>query len=306
VTAPGDGAVGTCYGLSVRSELPLQALRTGTTGRVLEVGRTATLPEPESPPYMEWRDDSGWVYSRLWEDGPGWRLWIDQCGWFHIDPAAATVGVSGAAAGARWEAKLLGIPLALCLREHEDVLLHAAAVERDGRAVLLAAPGQHGKTTLAGAFLRSGYRLLSEDLTCVRLDPVPVVLPGPALLRVRPDVFSQVRFPGTTVARTDPDRVHLLLDEQARGDGAPVPLAAVVLLRRSETPAQLSRTEGKCALPDLWTLSFKLPTDEDRSRCLAGLAGLVGHVPVHDLHRRLSYDELAEVMKLVEDGCLTP
>ena len=56
----------------------------------------------------------------------------------------------------------------LCFRARGDTALHAAAVEVDGQAVVLGAPGTFGKTTLAAAFHAAGHRLLSEDTTCIR------------------------------------------------------------------------------------------------------------------------------------------
>lgn len=45
------------------------------------------------------------------------------------------------------------------------VVLHAAALERDGRALLVAGPSESGKTTLTLALVREGFRLLSDDFT---------------------------------------------------------------------------------------------------------------------------------------------
>src|SRR2546430_14670805 len=80
-------------------------------------------------------------------------------------------------------------PPALCCMHRGALPLHAAAVEIESRAVVIAAPGRHGKTTLALAFQRHGYRVLTEDLACCSLASTPKLLPGPALLRVRPDVY---------------------------------------------------------------------------------------------------------------------
>lgn len=57
---------------------------------------------------------------------------------------------------------------ALVFRELLDrvdrfVVLHAAALSREGRAVLVSGPSGAGKTTLALALLEAGWRLLSDD-----------------------------------------------------------------------------------------------------------------------------------------------
>lgn len=49
------------------------------------------------------------------------------------------------------------------------LVIHAAAVERDGRALILAADPGSGKSTLCAALVHQGWRLLSDELTLVDL-----------------------------------------------------------------------------------------------------------------------------------------
>ncbi|RVT54448.1 HprK-related kinase A [Rubrivivax albus] len=58
-----------------------------------------------------------------------------------------------------------------CVTTHafEHLSLHAAVVERGGRAVILPAPPGSGKSTLCAALVHRGWRLLSDELTLVAL-----------------------------------------------------------------------------------------------------------------------------------------
>ncbi|MGJ9418440.1 HprK-related kinase A [Massilia sp. CMS3.1] len=61
---------------------------------------------------------------------------------------------------------------------HSWLVIHAAVVEREGAAVILPAPPGSGKSTLCAALVARGWRLLSDELTLIRLedgriDPVP-------------------------------------------------------------------------------------------------------------------------------------
>lgn len=63
-------------------------------------------------------------------------------------------------------------------RAHSYLMIHAAAVEKGGRVAILPAPPGSGKSTLCAALVLSGWRLLSDELTLVRLadgclQPVP-------------------------------------------------------------------------------------------------------------------------------------
>ncbi|KQY85320.1 MULTISPECIES: HprK-related kinase A [Roseateles] len=53
---------------------------------------------------------------------------------------------------------------------HHLLVLHAACVARDDRAVILPAPPGSGKSTLCAALVNRGWRLLSDELTLVDFD----------------------------------------------------------------------------------------------------------------------------------------
>lgn len=50
---------------------------------------------------------------------------------------------------------------------HQYLILHAAVLERGGRALVMPAPSGSGKSTLCAALLFSGWRLLSDELAMV-------------------------------------------------------------------------------------------------------------------------------------------
>lgn len=51
---------------------------------------------------------------------------------------------------------------------HQFLILHAAVVDRDGRALLLPGLPGSGKSTLCAALIHRGWRLLSDELTLLR------------------------------------------------------------------------------------------------------------------------------------------
>lgn len=63
---------------------------------------------------------------------------------------------------------------------HRYLIIHAAVIEKDGYAAILPAPPGSGKSTLCAALVTRGWRLLSDELTMVRLgtgELVPVPRP---------------------------------------------------------------------------------------------------------------------------------
>lgn len=299
-----DGSAGTCFGFAVRSALPFHYLREGG-GDPLDVVSGAGAGDHgdrgNGELLLEWTPSPRFpLAGRLVRAEPGFRLWVDTWGWFLVDPQARRVSMPETDNVVRREERLWSIPAMLCLLARGDSPLHAAAVEIDGHAVVLAAPGTHGKTTLAAALHAAGHRLLSEDTTCVRVAEAAAVVPGPAMLRLRHDVARHVAVPNAVaVGSVQDDRVHLALDPAVRGDCAAVPLHAIVLLRRSDEQPRIERATPAEAVRDLWALSFRLPTDEDRERCFAAVTDIARTVPIWNLHRPLRFSDLPATVALV-------
>jgi hypothetical protein len=296
---------GTCFGFEIDSDLSFLYLRAGGEGTRLRIDEGPEQLAPEGEPLLEWdwrpRQD---YLARLYVDQDDFRFWTSREGSFSIRPGIPAISVPQSRDRVRREMRLWGIPTVLCFIRRGDLSLHAASVDVDGSAILLAAPGRFGKTTLASGFLNAGYRLLSEDVSCFRLLPEPQALPGPMLLRVRRDVYEQIELPGTYPVLSEPERVHLTADGSLRGDGSPVPIRAVVFLREGRGTTLMERVEPAQGLPDLWALSWKLPTDADRARCFRGTASLATSVPMWNLYRELRMDQLQEVVETIVSTCL--
>lgn len=295
---------GTVFGYQVRSHVPLAYLRHGG-GEPLEVTEYAESGvRADEPVLMSTTPTRAqpW-HARLYGRGTGYRLWIAGGGWFEVDPDGRRIALPRVEDLVRREERLWGMPTLLCLIRRGDLTLHAAAVEVDGRAIVLAAPGNFGKTTLAAAFVRAGHRLLSEDVSCVRLGPETAVVPGPAMLRPRVDVARWLDVPSARVVGTGGGRVHLALAESERGDCRPRPLRAVVLLLPAEGLGRLAPVPAAAAVRDLWALAFRLPGAADAGRCFPQLTALAGAVPVWHLPRPLRPDALqATVERIAADA----
>lgn len=299
-------ARGTCYGFEVRSPLPFSYLRRGRGKDELRVEEGSDpTPAVGEPLYERLPRTDRPLHARIFTEGERFRLWTDRDGWFGIDPGSRLVTVPRDADAIRREERVWGYPAMLLFLGRGDLPIHASAVDVGGGALMFAAPGQHGKTTLATAFHIAGHRLLCDDISCCHVEPVPVVLPGPAVTRIRRDAYERLEVPGARITWDEPERVHLAIDEARRGDGAPVPLRGIVLLRASED-LRFERVPAERALPDLWTLIFKLPRDEERARCFQATATLASSVPIWNLHRPLVFDSLPHVVNRIIETCLAP
>lgn len=285
-----------CFGFQIHSTNHLQFIRRGGPNSTLDIrAETDTPTEPQGAPLLEWKlqGTNRDILAKLYARDDSYRFWISDIGSYRIDPVARTIHIPEGGDEIIREHRLWSMPTLLCGMHRGDFFLHAAVVEIDGSAILLAAPGRHGKTTLALAFHREGYRVLSEDSACCRLATFPVLIPGPALLRIRPDMFHGRAPAGTHVIAEYEDRIFLALDENRRGSDDPVPIRAIVFLRESANQIHMEPVVGQRAIPDLWALNFHLPNETARAQSFRQLTALVSNVPVWNLYRPLRVASLS-------------
>ncbi|HEY0095121.1 MAG TPA: hypothetical protein VGB96_12385, partial [Archangium sp.] len=119
--------------------------------------------------------------------------------------------------------------------------LHAAALERDGRVLLLAAPSGVGKSTLVYAASRAGLRVLTEDCAFLQAGAAPRVWGMPASVHLLPDAVRW--FPelaGAVPALRANGKRKIGIDLHAAGAAAPargVDRVGICLLARGVMPS---------------------------------------------------------------------
>lgn len=289
------------YGYRVRTSETLRFLRSGGGAEELEIIEAESpRARPEIEPLAEWAlpGTEHEVRATLYRVPDGYEFWTTDVGAYYVNPGAGQIEIPAGRDAILREQRLWGIPMMLCYMNRGDFPLHAAAVEIESQAVLLAAPSRHGKTTLALAFHRRGYRLLSEDLVCCRADSSCEVLPGPALVRMRRDVYDGHSPPGMHVVAERSDRVFLGLDTDRKGSSAPVRIRGVAFLRESDD-MRIESASASLALPDLWHLNFRLATQEHRAKSFLQLSRLADLVSTWNVYRPLRLDRLDATVDLI-------
>jgi hypothetical protein len=108
----------------------------------------------------------------VWRDGSSLLLDFHRHGWLLLDPE------QGALEGCLTEPitlhhQIVGslfclMPLSRLLAARGLYMIHAAALERNGRGVLMPGVSRSGKSTSCVALMRAGYRCLSDDKPFLR------------------------------------------------------------------------------------------------------------------------------------------
>lgn len=101
---------------------------------------------------------------------------------------------------------LLGSAFGALLQQRGVLTLHGSVIEVADGCVGFLGPSGVGKSTLAAALLRRGYRLLTDDVCAVTLGPqaLPLVLPGYPQTKLWADVLTKFGTAPDTLRRVRP------------------------------------------------------------------------------------------------------
>ncbi len=305
---------GWCFGFHVRSPLELSLLRPGPGEGMSTELVEAVLPDPDDlgQPLQRWDAvPDRRIGTRLFRDGDGYlvsfggpytfRIAVGQAGSGPgSDVAAGRITVAPAPSLEDREVLLWTTPAAVAIALQGDLALHAASVEVNGKGLLITGDSGAGKTTTAAGFHLAGHRILSDDLSRCRLTDEPVVFPGPAVLRLRPDAGRRL-FP-EGLRNLDGAKPRLVIPGKRRGEGSPVPLRGIVFLRRTEGETTVRRVPPEEALRRLWPANFHLPGEVEQARCFRLTGRLVGRVPAWELSRPMDWDSLPATVERIAEA----
>ena len=167
---------------------------------------------------------------------------------------------------------------------HQYLTIHAAVVERAGRAVILPAPPGSGKSTLCAGLAFSGWRLLSDELTLIEPDTGAVVpVPRPISLKNASIDVLRVFAPAATVGPA----VH----ETIKGSVAHVkpPLEGVLRAMETAVPRWVVLPRYAAGAP-----ARLAPLSKG-----AAFMQLIDNSFNYNVHGRRGFDTLASLI----DGC---
>jgi HprK-related kinase A len=164
---------------------------------------------------------------------------------------------------------------------HQYLIVHAAVVERSGRAMLMPAPPGSGKSTLCAALVARGFRLLSDELALIDIATGRLVpLPRPISLKnASIDIIQNFWKDGT---------IGAVVHDTVKGDvaHASAPRDSVARSNEHASPAFVVvpryRADSKITLEPL-------------SRA-AGFMQLADNAFNYSLHGRAGFDALARLI----------
>ncbi|WP_141246024.1 serine kinase [Mesorhizobium sp. WSM3859] len=203
---------------------------------------------------------------------------------------------------------LLGPVMALALHQRGLLVLHASAIEVDGKSVIFMGDKGAGKSTTAGAMIRAGHRLLTDDVVALDLsDPDrPIILPGFPQLKLAADAAGAIRLERAEVrpqVHPQIDKAQHRLRDGFAAEAAPV--SRLYVLERG-VRAATSALSGAAALPAI--IKFSYITRFGRQALPEGFAALhlrqcaqiAGRIGVSRLEVPAGLDRIDEAVAAIE------
>lgn len=205
---------------------------------------------------------------------------------------------------------LLGTGLGFLCHQRGILPIHAAAIDVDGRAVMIAGASGAGKSTLAASFMRRGFRILSDDVAPLATDrDEPVILPSLKRIRLWRDSAQQVAWPIGELEPCREDIAKFSHPLEAAHADAPLRPAALIHLNRSDpgsSEISLTRLRGAMAIDALrqqtyrWRTLVGLVTQMGALRRVSAAAPLI---PLHfELKRPVRYSRIDDTIDAIVEA----
>ena len=237
-------------------------------------------------------------------DSGEYRFFVKEVGWFGVKRGAEiVVAPSTLPITRRLRMFLTGSAWGALLYQRALLPVHASAVETEGGAALFCGRRGQGKSTLAALLSENGFRLISDDLCCVRVmgEGPPVVHPSVPRFKLWADSIHQLGWDRNHGVQDQmrADKFHYVRHSQA--ELPPMAVKAVYLLNWGE--AGFERLTGFSALNGLFNaatwrgdllISAGNPADFFRQ-----FGEIVRRVPVWEFRRPRDFGHLRSAATLL-------
>jgi len=185
---------------------------------------------------------------------------------------------------------------------HQYLILHAAVVEKNGRAIIMAAPPETGKSTLCAGLMARGWRLLSDELALITPeDGLLTPIPRPVSLKNKSIGLIRDFVPGATIGLESTETTkgivaHMKVPDESVEKAEERTLPAWVVCPKYEpgAPAKLERrSKGQTFL---YLVENAFNYNILGTRGFETLASLIDNCACYDF----SYSKLDEAIEVFE------
>ncbi len=241
---------------------------------------------------------------RLYEHAAGFRFDFDDTGIYDISTGGSII---------RWRAgprpgpnsvraDITGRVLATALHAGGRLCLHGSAVATENGSIAFVAPKFHGKSTLALALTRAGYRLMTDDVLPVDPGPPARAIPGVHQVKLWDDTAQLFDVRRGEPSPGDKHLVYEIPEESLMFE--PAPLTAGYLLSPRTGEQSMDEPARRIPLPDVTaalalvrhTAMGSMMGGAQAARIFERAATLASTVPVYRLETVAGLERLNDVV----------
>lgn len=171
-------------------------------------------------------------------------IWLDipSLGQFEIKQAEIAVELCNTACHGLVQVYLQGYALGVQAMLRQQLVLHATALCRNGKAIILCGESGSGKSSLAAALLLRGFCLVSDEVSVINHQSMIEV--GFSDIKVTPACIDALGLPSDNLVPIDALPEKLMYQPSQRAETA-CPVAAVYILQNEpESSHRLRRCDG--------------------------------------------------------------
>lgn len=180
---------------------------------------------------------------------------------------------------------LLGSCMGAILIQRGFMLLHGSCVTDGRRSILISGNSGAGKSTLAAEFLKRGWKLVTDDVTCIfERDGKPMVQPSYPSQKLWRDAMDRYEKSGDDVHSlyVSADREKFGINVAASFYDDCAPLSLFVRLMPTEYACGVAPVEGMTKMDQLMRNSYRayFMAEEDRPRHFQRCIDLSQKIPM--------------------------
>lgn len=294
-----------CFGLSIASDLPLPELTPvlapdpgSAEAQQAVVIRSGPLPRESEAMNVDAQGvdiGDGTVLIRR----PGIADFLVSQGCEIVVQLAA----GGSQAAMRF--MLLGQVFGVLLLQRRHLLLHASAIEVEGRCIAFVGRSTAGKSTLAARLASRGYQLVSDDV-CVldfETDGEAITWPAMTQLKLGSDSLSALGQAGSPLQATGGQQPKFYLPMPPPPRREPLPLARLYFLQPAGDHFDIAALQGltafRAVLAALHGRRFHQRLGI-RSHLAGQVVRLLAQVPAYVLPLRRGFEHLDQEVARIE------
>lgn len=128
---------------------------------------------------------------------------------------------------------LLNTVFAALLDQREHIVLHGSCIEVNGQAIIFLGASGTGKSTLAAAFHRKGYKILTDEICAVKISETgtPIAIPSFPKLKIWKDAAEKLGEDINTLLPVRRKLHKYMLDIKEQFSKASFPISTIYLLK---------------------------------------------------------------------------